>query len=191
MYTMQLWALPIGRLVNDERITRMALLGGLAVSLGLLLFMNPLLVNWHNPKVLLGNALILFSSACWALGACLYRRHQWQTSFWSQAFWEILWSGVLIGIALAVLGPRPPVVWNGAVIGVLAFNWLGTTVLCYVWWGEVLSVMPASRAGQFLSLTPVVAVLMSLALTGEAVTTSFVISVVLIAGGIYLAARSR
>lgn len=33
MYTMQLWALPIGWLVNDERITRMALIGGLAVFL--------------------------------------------------------------------------------------------------------------------------------------------------------------
>lgn len=92
---------------------------------------------------------------------------------------------------MPVLGPRAPTIWNAAVIGVLAFNWLGATVMCYLWWSKILSVMRASRAGQFLSLTPVVAVLMSTALTGERVTTSSGISVVLVAGGICLAARSR
>jgi drug/metabolite transporter (DMT)-like permease len=191
MYTMQLWVLPLGWLVAGERISRTAALGGLAVFSGLVLFINPMLVNWHDPKVLFGNALLLISAVCWALGACLYRRYKWQTSFCSQAFWQILWSGVVIGIAVPVLGPRRPVIWNATVIGVLVYNWLGATVICYWLWGKVLSAMRASRAGQFLSLTPVTAVLISTALTGEAVTTSVVISVVLIAGGICLAAWNK
>ncbi len=191
MYTMQLWALPLGWLVAGEGVTRMAMAGGLAVFAGLLMFMNPTLVNWHDPSVLLGNGLLLVSAICWALGACLYRRYKWQTSFWSQAYWQILWSGAVIAAIVPLLGTRRPVIWNAAVIGVLAYNWLGATVVCYLWWGKVLAVMRASRAGQFLSLTPVVAVLISIAFSGETITHTFVISVVLIAVGICLAARGR
>jgi drug/metabolite transporter (DMT)-like permease len=191
IYTMQLWALPLGWLVAGERITRMAMIGGVTVFSGLLLFMNPMLVNWHDSKVLLGNALVLLSAVCWALGACLYRRYKWQTSFWSQLFWQILWSGVVVGIAIPALGPRRPVIWNIAVISVLAYNWLGATVFCFFLWGKVLSVMRASSAGQFVSLTPVLAVLSSAALTGEAVTPSIVVSVLLIVAGIYLTARGK
>jgi drug/metabolite transporter (DMT)-like permease len=90
-----------------------------------------------------------------------------------------------------MLGPRRPVVWNPAVAGVLVYNWLGTPALCYLWWGKVLSVMRVSRAGQFLALTPVTAVLISTALTGEPVTISIVISIILIAGGIWLAVRDK
>jgi drug/metabolite transporter (DMT)-like permease len=191
MYTMQLWVLPLGWMLAGERITRMALIGALGIFSGLVLFMNPGLVNWHDSKTLFGNALLLISALCWALGACLYRRYKWRTPFWSQAFWQILWSGIVIAIAVPVLGPRRPVVWNGAVIGVLVYNWLGATALCYALWGKVLTVMPASRAGQFLSLTPVVAVLISSALTGEALTASAIVSVFLVAGGICLAAWKK
>jgi drug/metabolite transporter (DMT)-like permease len=191
LYTMQLWSLPLGWLIAGERVSGMGLLGGLAVFFGLLLFMNPMLVNWHDPKVLFGNALLLTSALCWALGACLYRRYEWRTSFWSQVFWQVLWSGVVIATVIPVLGPRRPVVWNPAVVGVLVYNWLGTTALCYLWWGKVLSVMRVSRAGQFLALTPVTAVLISTALTGEPVTISIVISIILIAGGICLAVRGK
>jgi drug/metabolite transporter (DMT)-like permease len=115
MYTMQLWVLPLGWLIAGERITGKAIFGGVAIFFGLLLFMNPMLVNWHDPKVLFGNALVLISALCWALGACLYRRHKWRTPFWSQAFWQILWSGLVIGISAPLLSPHGSVTWNTAV----------------------------------------------------------------------------
>jgi drug/metabolite transporter (DMT)-like permease len=191
IYTMQLWALPLGWLVAGERITRIAMVGGVTVFSGLLLFMNPMLVNWHDHKVVLGNALVLISAMCWALGACLHRRYEWQTPFWSQLFWQIFWSAVVATMAVPAFGPHRPVVWNIALIGVLAYNWLGTTVFCFFLWTKVLLVMQASTAGQFMSLIPVLALLSSAAINGEPVTPSGVVSVVLIVAGIYLAARGN
>ena len=191
VYTMQLWALPLGWLVAGERITRIGVLGGMAVFSGLLLFMNPALVNWRDSKVLFGNTLVLISAISWAMGACLYRRYKWQTPFWSQIFWQILWSGVIVLALEPLMGPRGRVVWNIAVIGVLAYNWLGTTILCLFLWNRVLLLMRASSASQVVSITPVIAVLSSAVLTGETVTPSIGISVALIVGGICLAVRNR
>ena len=191
VYTMQLWALPLGWLVAGERITRVGLLGGMAVFSGLVLFMNPALVDWRDSKVLFGNTLVLISAVSWAMGTCLYRRYKWQTPFWSQIFWQILWSGVVVMAIVPLMGPHGPVVWNAAVIGVLAYNWLGTTILCLFLWNKVLLRMRASTASQVVSVTPVVAVLSSAMLTGEAITPSSGISVALIVGGICLAVRNR
>lgn len=191
VYTMQLWALPLGWLVAGERITRIGLLGGIAVFSGLVLFMNPTLVNWRDPKVLLGNTLVLISAMSWAMGACLYRRYKWQTPFWSQIFWQILGSGVVVLSVVPLVGTHGPVAWNIAVIGALVYNWLGTTVLCLVFWSRVLLLMRASSASQFVSLVPVVAVLSSAMLTGETVTAISGISVALIVGGVCLAVRNR
>ena len=191
IYTMQLWALPLGWLINGERVSRLSLAGGVVVTAGLVIFLNPALINWHDPKVLIGNGLILFSAMSWALGACLYRRFKWQTPFWTQTFWQVLWSGILVAITIPFLGPRKPFVWNLTVTGVLLYNWFGATVLCYLWWAKVLSVMRASHAGQLLALTPIVAVLISAVLTGESISLSIGISIVLISVGICLAVRGR
>jgi drug/metabolite transporter (DMT)-like permease len=191
IYTMQLWALPLGWLLAHERVSRLSLLGGIVVTAGLVIFLNPALVNWHDSKVLIGNGLVLFSSISWAFGACLYRRYKWQTPFWTQTFWQVLWSGIAVGVTVPLMGPRRPVAWNAVVVGVLIYNWLGATVLCYLWWGKILSVMRASRAGQFLALTPITAVLISTALTHEPISLSIGLSIVLISVGICLAVRGK
>ena len=41
---------------------------------GLLLFMNPGLVDWSDWRVLAGNAMLLLAAMSWALGSVLYRR---------------------------------------------------------------------------------------------------------------------
>jgi drug/metabolite transporter (DMT)-like permease len=191
IYTMQLWALPLGWLIAGERVSRLSLLGGIVVTAGLMIFLNPALVNWHDSHVLIGNGLVLVSALSWAIGACLYRRYQWQTSFWTQTFWQVLWSGILVAVTVPLLGPRPSFPWNFTVTGVLLFNWFGATVLCYFWWAKVLSVLRAAHAGQLLALTPIVAVLISTALTGERFTFSIGLSIVLISLGICLAVRGR
>ena len=68
-----------------------ARLVGAAVGFaGLLLFMNPGLVDWSDWRVLAGNAMLLLAAISWALGSVLYRRQAWRSSFWTQTFWQIL-----------------------------------------------------------------------------------------------------
>src|SRR5437763_1046882 len=81
-YTMPLWAIPIGRWLWPEPRSRAQLIGAALGFAGLILFMHPGLVAWTSPRVLLGNAMLIFAAICWALGSCLYRRHPWRSPFW-------------------------------------------------------------------------------------------------------------
>jgi drug/metabolite transporter (DMT)-like permease len=79
---MPLWAIPIGLFLWPEPQGRNQLIGAATGFAGLVLFMNPGLVDWRNGRVLAGNALLLLAAILWALGSCLYRRRAWRSSFW-------------------------------------------------------------------------------------------------------------
>jgi drug/metabolite transporter (DMT)-like permease len=80
-YTMSLWAIPIGLLLWPEPLGRNQFAGVAIGFAGLILFMNPRLVDWGDRRVLAGNGLLLAAAIAWALGSCLYRRRAWRSSF--------------------------------------------------------------------------------------------------------------
>lgn len=190
VYTMPIWSIPLGWLLTRARITVGGLIGGGAGLAGLVIFLNPTLVNWADRRVPIGNGLGLAGAVTWALGACLYRRRRWQTGFWTQTFWQVLWSALICALPMWTLGARRPVIWSAGLIAVLAYNTVVTTALCYWWWGKVLAVTSASRAGQFLTLVPVCALLMGNAFSGEAVSASAAAGVLLICTGVLITMRS-
>jgi drug/metabolite transporter (DMT)-like permease len=189
-YTFSLWAIPIGLLLGVEGLGRFHLIGAAIGFAGLVLFMNPGLVDWTSGRALLGNAFLLLSAMSWAFGSCLYRRRVWRTPFWTQTFWQLLVSAPLVlAFALPQLEDAP-VHWSPTLIAILAYNWIVTTALGYFLWALVLSAMSAAVAGQVLALTPVGGFLISAAMFGEAVTADVVIAIALIVAGIILTLRS-
>lgn len=188
-YTMPLWALPIGHWLRPEPLHRGQLFGAAFGLAGLVLFMNPGLVDWADPRVLLGNGMLVLSAIVWAAGSCLYRRRSWQSPFWTQTFWQLAVSTVAVsaGALPAIAGAS--VHWSPLLVAVLAFNWLVTTALWYFLWNKILTAMSPATAGQVLALTPVGGYLVSAAIFGGAVTADVVASIVLIVGGIVLTLR--
>ncbi len=188
-YTMPLWAIPIEFWLRAEPLGRLQLAGAAVGFSGLLLFMNPGLVDWTNGRVLAGNAMLLVAAICWALGSILYRRRVWRSPFWAQTFWQIAVSTVAIVIVALPGALSRPIHWSAGLIAILAYNWVVTTALGYFLWSKVLSVMSAAVAGQVVALTPVGGFLLSIAMFGGTVTADIALSVVLIVAGIILTLR--
>ncbi len=191
VYTMQLWALPLGWLILKERVTAMRLAGGLIGFAGIVLFLNPLLVNWSDPRVLAGNLMVGFSAILWAFGSCLYRIRRWQSSQWSQVMWQFLWGAVTITLVGWLIGSPNRIEWTGLVTGIIIFNCLISITAAYWLFNRARAVLPASKVGQVVSAVPVLSVLISALFLGEQITVLAVISMALILGGIYVTLRSR
>lgn len=191
IYTMPIWCIPLGWLLARERVSWSGLIGGATGLAGLILFLNPTAVNWSDGRVRIGTGLCLAGAISWALGASLYRRQSWRTGFWTQTYWQVLWTAVLVSPPLWIAGANRPVVWSAGLIAALAYNAVLATALCYWWWAKVLATTSAARAGQFLTLVPVCALLMSRAVTGEAVGLLAGAGVVLICAGVIVTLRGR
>lgn len=188
-YTMPLWAIPIGLWLWPEAFGRRQLAGAAIGFAGLVLFMNPGLVDWADRRALAGNGLLLLAALCWALGSCLYRRSIWRSPFWTQTFWQLAVSLVPIAAIALPAAAREPIHWSLGLVAILAYNWIVTTALGYFLWNKVLSMMSAAVAGQVLALTPIGGFLLSIAIFGGAVGGDVVVSIVLIVAGIILTLR--
>ena len=188
-YTMPLWAVPIGLFLWREKLGRTQLAGAALGFAGLLAFMNPGLVDWHDGRALLGNGMLLLAAICWALGSCLYRRRNWRSGFWTQTFWQLAVSTIAVAAIAWPGATDQPIRWSGGLVAILAYNWLVTTALGYFLWGKVLTHLSAAVAGQVLALTPIGGFLLSVLVFGGAVGGDVVVSIALIAAGILLALR--
>ena len=188
-YTMPLWAIPIGLWLGQERLGRSQLIGAGLGFVGLVLFMNPGLVDWSSAGALGGNALLLGAAICWAAGSCLYRMQAWRSRFWAQTFWQLATSTALIAAVALPAAAGEPVHWSPRLVLILAYNWIVTTALGYFLWNKALAVLPATVAGQVTALTPVFGFLLATAIFGGAVTFDIVAAVALIVLGIILTLR--
>ena len=106
-YTMPLWAIPIGRFLWPEPIGRSQITGAAIGFLGLVLFMNPSLIDWGDPRMVAGNGLLIGAAILWALGSCLYRQRNWRSPFWVQTFWQLTVSLVPVAAIVLVAGAGP------------------------------------------------------------------------------------
>ena len=188
-FTMPLWAIPIGLFLWPEALGRGQLAGAAIGFAGLMLFMNPGLVDWDNGRILAGNALLLLAAIAWAVGSCLYRRRSWRSPFWVQTLWQLAVSVVPVGAIVLAGTTDGPVHWSLGLVAILAYNCIVTTALGYFLWNKVLSMMPAATAGQVLTLIPIGGFVLSTLIFGGTVTADLVLSIVLIVGGIFVTLR--
>jgi drug/metabolite transporter (DMT)-like permease len=188
-YTMALWAIPIGLTLWPEAFGWRQYAGAAVGFAGLLLFMNPGLVDWSNGRVLAGNACLIAAAICWALGSCFYRSRTWRSAFWTQTFWQILVSVPPVVVLALFDVSGQPIHWSAKFIAILVYNWIVSTALGYFLWNKVLTMIPASVAGQVMALTPVGGFLLSVAIFGGTAGSDVIVSIALIIAGITLTLR--
>src|ERR1700722_17254360 len=187
-YTMPLWAIPIGLFIWPEAHSRTQLIGAAIGFAGLVLFMNPSLVDWRDPRILGGNAMLLLAAIFWAMGSCLYRQRRYESPFWVQTFWQLAVSLPPVA-AIVVATASGPVHWSPMLLAIVVYNCIVTTALGYFFWGKVLSMMPAAMAGQVLTLTPIGGFVLSLLIFGGTLSVDVLVSIVLIVAGIFVTLR--
>jgi drug/metabolite transporter (DMT)-like permease len=190
IYTMQIWALPLGYWIADDRLTRERVVGVAVASVGLAMFLSPWLVDWTERQTVMGYLILIGTGFLWALGSCLHRSRQWATSSLTQILWQLAFSSCLIACISILFERDASFRWSPMVWTVLIFSWSAGSVLAYWWWTYALTRMPASQAGQFATLVPLLVFFLSVALFGEQLSIGVVVSSALILIGIAITACS-
>ena len=133
----------------------------------------------------LSKLLGLAGAVCWAVGSILIKRlrQQTQVDLISLTAWQLL-IGAAPLLLLVVVVPDRPTNWSAAYIGILSFISIASTALCWWLWTYILDRVPAWEASLSVLGAPVVALLSSRWLLGEAFDVTEVFGMLLIGLGL-------
>jgi drug/metabolite transporter (DMT)-like permease len=137
-----------------------------------------------------GDLLILISAPNWAVFSVLSRRLL-QTSSPTRSMFYVMGFGWLFTSPLFFAGPGMADIARLTRDGWMGVGFLGIfcSGLAYFFWYDALSVLPASRAGAFLYLEPLVAVIVAAWLLSEPVYLASVLGGGVILLGVWLVNR--
>jgi drug/metabolite transporter (DMT)-like permease len=189
-YSMPIWALFFGFFLSRDLVNLQSVISVALGFGGLALFCAPWSMDWTSYDALAGSGAALLGAVGWALGAVLYRRFTWTSSLGQQIFLQVLAASVTALLCASAFEQRPLVldIQYGLIV---LYNALVPTILAFWFWAKILTLIPASTAGQFVLLSPIVGVLLGSLVLGEAITPTLIVSAALILGGALLAYIKR
>ena len=183
IFTMPIWTLLMAWPLLGERIRGPQWLAAGSTLAGLMLIVEP----WNMHTSLFSKFLGIMAALSWAIGTILIKRLRARhaVDLLSLTAWQMVLGAVPL-VILAVVVPERPTDWTVHYMGILAFMAIGSTALCWWLWIYILDRVPAWEASLSVLGTPVVAILSSRLLLGEAFTVPEISGIVLIGSGLAL-----
>ena len=123
------------------------------MSRGLVLLTSPFAMPW-NADSIPGLVFALVAVNGWALGAVLYRRRRWQSTYWQQTFWQLAVTAAVMIPFMIVLEDGGQVRLSASMLAITGWNSVVPTVIGYWCWAQALARLPAAAASQVLLLSP-------------------------------------
>lgn len=182
-YTMPFWMLLMAWPLLGERIRPSQWAAAVCALAGLVLVIEPWNMHASQASKLLG----LAGAVCWAVGSILIKRlrRQFDVDLITLTAWQLL-IGTAPLLLLSIAVPDHPTNWSAAYIAILSFIAIFSTALCWWLWTYILDRVPAWEASLLVLGAPVVALLSSRWLLGEAFEVTEVVGVLLIGLGLAL-----
>ncbi len=183
VYSTPLWATPIAILFFQEKLTPLKLLGLTLGLSGLFILFNPASFNWADPKVILGNGLLLLASFLWA-GAMLHARFgKWHRSPLALAPWQLLIS-IIPPLLFLPVESYQAIQWNTGILSILLYNSVIATAFGMWANSTVTKELPVAVTSLTLLTVPAFSLLLSAMLLGEAITPWNFMATLFIMGGV-------
>ena len=189
-YSMPIWALFFGFFLSRDLVNLKSVVSVVLGFGGLALFCAPWSMDWTSYDALAGSGAALLGAAGWALGAVLYRRFTWTSTLGQQIFVQVL-AAAVTAVLCALVFEQRPLVPDAQFVLIVLYNALVPTILAFWFWAKILTLIPASTAGQFVLLSPIVGILLGSLVLGETITPVLIVSAAMILGGALLAYIKR
>ena len=188
IYSMPIWSLVVGAALFGERPTPRTSFGVALGAAGLAVLTNPLAMAWTG-AALPGVLLALVAVFAWALGAVLYRARGWASDLWSQIFWQIAVSVLVLAPIAAAYESSLAINITPSLLANLLYNAIVPSVIGYWCWSQALGRVSVAHASQLLLLSPIYGIVQNHLVLGEPITASTYAACALILAGASLSLR--
>jgi drug/metabolite transporter (DMT)-like permease len=167
VYTMPLWVGVLLWIFFHIRPRRNEVIGLALGIAGLLLLLNPAVIDWAIPGELAGTVALLINAVLWAAVTIHVRRHTWVSTPLDLQPWQLLVALVPLAVAALLLEPGAVVNWQPITVLVLLYS--GPLATAFATWASqsiTRSLGPQASATGFLAV-PVVGLISGAIVLGE------------------------
>ena len=183
-FSTPIWVVPLAAWWLNERISALALVGGIVGLVGVFAIASPSLALDNNGN-LRPYLLLMCASAAWAFSIVFVRQHRFTASAIALAPWQMLVAvAVLLPLALLFEGLPPSI----GPIGAASLAFVGPISTGFAYWAVVEAgrYFRASTMSVALLATPSLGLSISALTLGETIDAMLIAGVVMVAGGIWL-----
>lgn len=183
-YTTPLWVMPATILFFDEKASLLRWFGFFLGITGLVILLSPWELNWTNPRILFGAAMLLLASLCWAISMLCVRYMQWSKSPLELIPWQLLLGTIPIVLFAWIKEPLVTIAWHPTLVISLIYTGFLVTGLSY-WSGVVINKeLPTIVVSLGFLLVPVFSLIISSLYMHETINLLTFTAMALIVSGI-------
>lgn len=169
-YTTPLWIMPIATFFLGEETGLFRWIGFTLAVTGLMILLSPWQMDWSNPSIIFGSAMLLLASLCWAISMVCVRYMKWSKSPLELIPWQLLLGTLPILIYAWIKEPLPSIHWNVPLALSLFYTGALVTGLSY-WAGIVINkALPTIVVSLGFLLVPVLSLIVSAIFMHESIT---------------------
>ena len=181
VFTMPFWTMLIAWPVLHERVRGSQWLAvGLALA-GLVLVVEP----WHWQGELAPKLWATLSGFGWAAGTVAtkyFQRHQ-RLDMLNLIAWQMV-TGIIPICLIPLVWPLPAAQWNGIYVSALLYAGVIATGIGFILWTAILAWLPAGTASLNMFAIPVIALVSSMIVFDERLTTTEWLGIASIGAGL-------
>ncbi len=184
VYTMPLWVAVLLALLFRKRPRPKELMGLVLGIAGILVLLNPSVIDWSVPGEIAGSVALIVNAMLWAAVTIHIRRHTWTRSPLELQPWQLLAALVPLAVIALVVEQGRTVVWGPVTVLVLLYS--GPLATAFATWASqsiTRSLGAQASAIGFLAI-PVVGLVSGSLVLGEALTPLDVLGFMLVLGGV-------
>lgn len=167
LYAMPLWVALLLWLFFRIKPRRNEFIGLFLGLTGILVLVNPTVINWTIPLELAGTLALVFNGVCWAIVTIHIRRHTWRSTPLLLQPWMLLVAAIPLVLSALLLEQGRTITWDLPLI--LALLYSGPLATAFANWASqsiTRSLGPLASAMGFLA-TPVVGLVSGAIFLGE------------------------
>ena len=133
VYTQPLWVAVLLAIAFRVPPLRNELVGLVLGIAGLVLLLNPAVIDWSSPAEVAGTLALLGNAVLWAIVSIHIRRHTWTASPLDLQPWQLLLALVPLAVAALLLDAGEPVTWGVPTVLILLYS--GPLATAFASWG--------------------------------------------------------
>lgn len=193
-WTTPLWTVPIAAVFLGDRMTPKRWVGLILGITGVVVLFEPWGLDWGDPDIVIGHALLIVAAITNASTAVHIRGHRWTITPLDALPWQLAGATVILTVLASAVDGLPEVDWSAGLVGIIAYQ--GFLASGIALWAQIVILRNIEPVSANLTMmgVPAIGVISSSVLLGERITPELTLGLILVTVGVavnLLSERSR